>query len=150
MLDVVDSTRVYPLLRLRTSSQTNSPHSLGLVVFVGVTLDRIQRLFLSRLPKLVRRPYDVAHCDTYLEITQGGTFPLSATLVLRLHQLLNGSNDAELPKNAVDSIMTLPQLSVGNLTGRDQVQHFMRFSIEYLRRAGLLDEAGRSVAPACM
>ncbi|KAL8287587.1 hypothetical protein RQP46_003445 [Phenoliferia psychrophenolica] len=99
--------------------------TLGLVVFVGVTLDRIQRLFLSRLPKL------------------GGTFPLSATLVLRLHQLLNGSNDAELPKNAVDSIMTLPQLSVGNLTGRDQVQHFMRFSIEYLRRAGLLDEAGR-------
>ena len=70
---------------------------------------------------------------------------MSATLVLRLHQLLNGSNDAELPKSAVDSIMTLPQLSVGNLTGRDQVQHFMRFSIEYLRRAGLLDEAGRCV-----
>ncbi|KAM0753759.1 P-loop containing nucleoside triphosphate hydrolase protein [Meredithblackwellia eburnea MCA 4105] len=99
--------------------------TLGLVVFVAVTLDRIQRLFVSRLPKL------------------GGTFPLSATLVLRLHQLLNGSNNAELPKAAVDSILTLPQLSVGDVTGRDQVRHFMRFSIEYLRRAGLLDEVGR-------
>lgn len=39
--------------------------------------------------------------------------------------------------------MTLKQLSVGNQTGRDQVVHFVRFSIEYLRRAGLLDETGR-------
>jgi hypothetical protein len=39
--------------------------------------------------------------------------------------------------------LTLPQLSVGSSAGREQVLHFVRFSIEYLRRAGLLDETGR-------
>lgn len=96
-----------------------------MVQFVGIPLDRIQRLLLSRLPKL------------------GGTFPLSTTLVLRLHNLLSGSNAAEVPVKTVDKLLSLPQLSVGNKTDQDQVRHFVRFSIEYLRRVGLLDEFGR-------
>jgi superfamily II RNA helicase len=50
--------------------------TLGRVVFVGISIDRIQRLLLSKLPKL------------------GGTFPLTTTLVLRLNSLLHGSNRA--------------------------------------------------------
>lgn len=50
--------------------------TLGRVVFCAISLDRIQRLLLSRLPKL------------------GGTFPLTPTLVLRLNSLLHGSQRA--------------------------------------------------------
>ncbi|GAA5967019.1 hypothetical protein JCM21900_002356 [Sporobolomyces salmonicolor] len=101
--------------------------NVGNVLFVGVRLDRIQRLMLSKLPKL------------------GGTFPLTTTLLLRLNNLIWGSEGAELPKMSVETMLDLPKLSVAHSasTGnRDQTRHFARFAIEYLRRVGLLDEDG--------
>ncbi|KAJ8293829.1 putative helicase [Rhodotorula toruloides] len=100
---------------------------VGNVLFVGVRLDRIQRLLLSKLPKL------------------GGTFPLTTTLLLRLNNLVHGSEEAELPKMAVETLLDLPQLAVSHASAsgnRDQTRHFARFAIEYLRRVGLLDEDG--------
>ncbi|GAA5898544.1 hypothetical protein JCM6882_007811 [Rhodosporidiobolus microsporus] len=100
---------------------------VGNVLFVGVRLDRIQRLLLSKLPKL------------------GGTFPLTSSLVLRLNNLIWGSEEADLPKMSVETLLDLPQLAVGHSStkgNRDQTRHFARFAIEYLRRAGLLDEDG--------
>ncbi|KAJ7083417.1 hypothetical protein B0H15DRAFT_425762 [Mycena belliarum] len=98
---------------------------LGNVVFYGIPMDRVQRLVLSKLPAL------------------GGNFPLTSTLSLRLMNLLNGSGDAESAVQAVKSIMSLPRISFISEMGRDQVLHHMRFSIEYLRRSGLLDKDGR-------
>ncbi|TNY21481.1 DEAD/DEAH box helicase [Rhodotorula diobovata] len=118
---------------------------VGNVLFVGVRLDRIQRLLLSKLPKL------------------GGTFPLTTTLLLRLNNLIYGSRPEEeedtrkkrkyeeedttpdLPKMSVETLLDLPQLAVSHasVTGnREQTRHFARFAIEYLRRSGLLDEDG--------
>ncbi|GAA6015723.1 hypothetical protein JCM10207_008775 [Rhodosporidiobolus poonsookiae] len=114
---------------------------VGNVLFVGVRLDRIQRLLLSKLPKL------------------GGTFPLTTTLLLRLNNLVWGSRgedlpkmtadlpnkDKDLPKMSVETLLDLPQLAVSHASisgNRDQTRHFTRFAIEYLRRAGLLDEDG--------
>ncbi|KAJ7492020.1 hypothetical protein FB451DRAFT_514183 [Mycena latifolia] len=98
---------------------------LGNVVFYGLPMDRVQRLVLSKLPAL------------------GGNFPLTSTLSLRLMNLLNGSNDAESAVNAVKSILALPRISFISDIGREQVLHHMRFSIEYLRRSGLLDKYGK-------
>lgn len=50
--------------------------TLGNVLFVGVSLHRIERLLVSRLPKL------------------GGSFPMTTTLILRIHNLLHGSDNA--------------------------------------------------------
>ncbi|KAH8110039.1 hypothetical protein DFH11DRAFT_1806074 [Phellopilus nigrolimitatus] len=89
---------------------------LGNVVFYGLPMDRIQRLILSRLPSLT------------------GNFPLTSTLCLRLLNLLHG---------AIKSIMNLPQISFGSDTGKEQLLHHLRFSIDYLRRAGLIDVNGK-------
>ncbi|GAA5961336.1 hypothetical protein JCM3765_004378 [Sporobolomyces pararoseus] len=101
--------------------------NVGNVLFVGVRLDRIQRLMLSKLPKL------------------GGTFPLTTTLLLRLNNLIWGSEQAELPKMSVETMLDLPRLSVStssDANDREQTRHFARFAIEYLRRAGLLEQDG--------
>ncbi|KAK0232741.1 hypothetical protein IW262DRAFT_1326544 [Armillaria fumosa] len=100
---------------------------LGNVVFYGLTLDRVQRLVLSKLPSL------------------GGTFPLTPTLTLRLFNLLDGSNNAEVAINAIESLMKLPQISFGSQTGQNQLLHHLRFNIEYLRRTHLLDRNGKPV-----
>ena len=99
---------------------------LGNVVFYGLAMDRVQRLILSRLPPL-----------------GGGNFPLTSTMCLRLLNLLEGSEYAEVAVKAVKSIMRLPQITVGSLVGREQLLHHLRFSIDYLRRARLLDQQGR-------
>ncbi|GAA5895565.1 uncharacterized protein JCM6883_001549 [Sporobolomyces salmoneus] len=101
--------------------------NVGNVLFVGVRLDRIQRLMLSKLPKL------------------GGTFPLTTTLLLRLNNLIWGSEQAELPTMSVETMLDLPRLSVSTSSdsnNRDQTRHFARFAIEYLRRSGLLEHDG--------
>lgn len=74
---------------------------------------------------------------------QAGTFPLTATLVLRLQNLLWGSEYAPLAKQDIDTLLTIPRLSVSDSSARPLVHHFVRFSIEYLRRMGLVDETGR-------
>ncbi|KAK7063652.1 hypothetical protein R3P38DRAFT_2819611 [Favolaschia claudopus] len=98
---------------------------LGNVVFYGLPMERVQRLVLSKLPAL------------------GGNFPLTSTLCLRLLNLLSGSDDAEVAVAAVKSILELPRVSFISDIGRDQILHQMRFCIEYLRRAGLLDKDGK-------
>ncbi|KAK0440823.1 hypothetical protein EV421DRAFT_1960798 [Armillaria borealis] len=100
---------------------------LGNVVFYGLTLDRVQRLVLSKLPSL------------------GGTFPLTPTLTLRLFNLLDGSNNAKVAVNAIESLMKLPQISFGSQTGQHQLLHHLRFNIEYLRRTHLLDRDGKPI-----
>ncbi|KAJ7157241.1 hypothetical protein C8R46DRAFT_1004148 [Mycena filopes] len=96
----------------------------GNVIFYGLPLERVQRLVLSKLPAL------------------GGNFPLTSTLSLRLMNLLKGSDDAEVAVTAVKSILDLPRISFVSEIGRAQVLNHMRFSIEYLRRAGLIDQEG--------
>jgi ATP-dependent RNA helicase DDX60 len=97
---------------------------LGKVVFYGITLDRVQRLVLSRIPPI------------------SGQFPLSTTLSLRLFNLLSGSQNAGYAVKAVTAILSLPQISVGSGTGQQQLLHHLRFSIDYLRRAYLLSADG--------
>ncbi|KAK2461121.1 hypothetical protein APHAL10511_006648 [Amanita phalloides] len=98
---------------------------LGNVIFYGLTMDRVQRLVLSKLPTL------------------GGNFPLTSTLVLRLCNLLHGSNNASVAVNAIRTISSLPSICFGYEVGRNQILHHLRFSIEYLRRSHLLDEQGK-------
>ncbi|KAE9406161.1 P-loop containing nucleoside triphosphate hydrolase protein [Gymnopus androsaceus JB14] len=98
---------------------------LGNVVFYGLPYSRVQRLVLSRLPAL------------------GDSFPLTSTLILRLFNLLQGSNYADFAVQSIKSIMSLPRISHRSDMGRDQVLHHVRFSIEYLRQSGLLDYEGK-------
>ncbi|CDO68719.1 hypothetical protein BN946_scf184652.g46 [Trametes cinnabarina] len=100
---------------------------LGKVVFYGLPMDRCQRLVLSKLPSL------------------GGNFPLTSTMVLRLFNLLQGSNNAPVAQDAIRSMLRLPHISFVSEVGREQLLHHIRFSIDYLRRSGLLDEEGNPI-----
>lgn len=68
---------------------------------------------------------------------------MTSTLVLRLLNLIEGSDSAPVAVNAVKSLLTLPQIVWGSKAGEHQFLHHMRFSIEYLRRARLLDYQGK-------
>ncbi|GBE83891.1 Uncharacterized helicase [Sparassis crispa] len=113
---------------------------LGKVVFYGIAMDRCQRLVLSRLPSL------------------GGNFPLTSTMVLRLFNLLQGSKKeptsgkaivgspyAPVAENAIRSLLKLPHVSFVSEAEEQQILHHIRFSIDYLRRAGLLDHEGNPI-----
>ncbi|KAH9846953.1 P-loop containing nucleoside triphosphate hydrolase protein [Lenzites betulinus] len=100
---------------------------LGKVVFYGLPMDRCQRIVLSKLPSL------------------GGNFPLTSTMVLRLFNLLQGSNNAPFAQDAIRSILRLPHISFISDIGRNQLLHHIRFSIDYLRRSGLLDAEGNPI-----
>jgi hypothetical protein len=100
---------------------------LGRVIFYGIPLNRIYRILLSRLPRLT------------------GTFPLSSTMVLRLFDLLEGSNHAPYAVDAIHSILRLPHISFGSDVGKSQLLHHLRFSIDYLRRAHLLNQVGKPI-----
>lgn len=90
-------------------------------------MDRVQRLILSRLPVL------------------GGGFPVTSTLVLRLCNLLEESNRAPGVVKAINSLMSIPRVSFSSEVGRDYLQHHLQFSIEFLRRHGLLNEEGKAM-----
>ncbi|KZT04532.1 P-loop containing nucleoside triphosphate hydrolase protein [Laetiporus sulphureus 93-53] len=100
---------------------------LGKVVFYGIALDRCRRLVLSRLPSL------------------GGNFPLTSTMVLRLFNLLQGSENAPVAVHAIKALLRLPHVGFTSDVGRQHMLHFLRFSIDYLRRAGLMDKAGNPI-----
>ncbi|KAI9465203.1 P-loop containing nucleoside triphosphate hydrolase protein [Lactarius psammicola] len=100
---------------------------LGRVIFYGIPLDRIYRILLSKLPRLT------------------GSFPLSSTMVLRLFDLLEGSNYAPYAVDAIRSILRLPHISFGSDVGKSQLLHHLRFSIDYLRRAHLLNQVGKPI-----
>ncbi|KAG9228916.1 hypothetical protein BJ875DRAFT_524841, partial [Amylocarpus encephaloides] len=100
---------------------------LGNVVFQGISRERASRLLSSKLPELT------------------GHFPITTTLVLRLFSMLHGSGDSKYAKKAVNSLLSQPRLYLGGQSFKEQVLHHLRFSIEYLRRNGLLGPAGQPV-----
>jgi len=65
--------------------------------------------------------------------------------VLRLFSLLEGSNYAPYAVHATRSILRLPHISFGSNVGKSQLLHHLRFSVDYLRRAHLLDHEGKPV-----
>ncbi|KAG1729573.1 hypothetical protein EDB19DRAFT_1938407 [Suillus lakei] len=98
---------------------------LGKVVFYALPMSRVQRLVLSKLPSL------------------SASFPVTSTLVVRLFNLLDGSDYSATAVAAVQRLFRLPQVSFGSEEGKYQLLHHLRFSIDYLRRARLLDEQGK-------
>ena len=88
-------------------------------------MDRVQRLTLSKLPSL------------------GTNFPVTSTLVLRLFNLLEGSGYAPASVNAIQRLFHLPKIGFRSEEGTHHLLHHFRISIDYLRRARLLDERGR-------
>ncbi|KAG8869503.1 hypothetical protein FRB97_001094 [Tulasnella sp. 331] len=101
---------------------------IGNVVFYGLPIDRVYRLMTSKIPPLT------------------GNMPLTITLSLRLCNLLHGSENAKAAVNSIKSFLELTQLTVSSDSGREEVLHQIRFSMDYLRRSGLLDEHGRPLA----
>ncbi|KAG1903002.1 uncharacterized protein F5891DRAFT_111844 [Suillus fuscotomentosus] len=99
--------------------------TLGKVVFYALPMSKVQRLVLSKLPSL------------------SASFPVTSTLVVRLFNLLEGSNYSTIAVAAVQRLFRLPQISFDSEEGRYQLLHHLRFSIDYLRRARLLDEQGK-------
>ena len=97
---------------------------MGNVVFQGISPDKASRLLSSRLPDL------------------NGHFPITTTLVLRLFILLHDSGTSQYASKAIHSLLSQPRLYLGGDSFKDQVLHHLRFSIEYLRRQGLLGADG--------
>lgn len=97
---------------------------LGNVVFQNMSQSKIRRLISSRLPDL------------------NGHFPITTSLVLRLFTLLHESGNSPYATKAVDSLLSQPRLYLDGSSFKEQVLHHLRFSIEYLRRQGLLSSQG--------
>lgn len=97
---------------------------LGNVVFQNMSQSKIRRLISSRLPDL------------------NGHFPITTSLVLRLFALLHESGNSPYAMKAVDSLLSQPRLYLDGSSFKEQVLHHLRFSIEYLRRQGLLSSQG--------
>ncbi|KAL9616742.1 MAG: hypothetical protein Q9160_008430 [Pyrenula sp. 1 TL-2023] len=100
---------------------------LGNVVFHGISKDKARRLMSSRIPALI------------------GHFPVTTSLVLRLLILLDNTNNAPYAMKMVDSLLSQPRLYLGGESFRHQVLHHLRFSIEYLRRQGLVAADGAPI-----
>jgi len=100
---------------------------LGNVVYHGISLDKACRLLSSRLPDL------------------NGHFPMTTTLVLRLFTLLHESKNSTYARRAINSLLSQPRLYLGGESFKEQVLHHLRFSIEYLRRQGLLGQRGEPI-----
>jgi len=88
-------------------------------------MSRVQRLVLSKLPSL------------------SASSPVTSTLIVRLFNLLEGSDYSKIAVVAVQRLFRMPHISFNSEEGRYQLLHHLRFSIDYLRRAGLLDEQGK-------
>jgi ATP-dependent RNA helicase DDX60 len=66
-------------------------------------------------------------------------------MILRLFNLLEGSNDAPYAVEAIRSILRLQHISFGSDVGKTQFLHHLRFCIDYLRRAHLLNQEGKPI-----
>ena len=93
-------------------------------MFYGISFERTQRIILSKLPSLA------------------GQFPLTSTLVLRLLNLIHGADAAPTTVKSVQSLLQMPRVIWDSQEGEHQLLHHLRFSIEYLRRARLVDSKG--------
>lgn len=72
-----------------------------------------------------------------------GAFPLNSTFVLRLMNLLEGSNNSPMARQMITDFLNSTRLSADDPTERDEVLHFFRFTIDYLQRLRLIDAAGK-------
>ena len=66
-------------------------------------------------------------------------------MILRLFNLMQGSQQAPSTVKAIQSILSLPQISSASTAGRDEILHHVRFSIDYLRRFALMDAGGNPI-----
>ncbi|KAK8016060.1 DEAD/DEAH box helicase [Apiospora rasikravindrae] len=97
---------------------------LGNVVFHGLAPHRALEVMSAKLPDL------------------RGQFPTSVTLILRLFQLLHGTENCKYATNAVHSLLTQTRLYLGGPKAQMSIYHHLRFSIDYLRRQQLISEKG--------
>ncbi|CAG7849772.1 Uncharacterized helicase C694.02 [Serendipita indica DSM 11827] len=102
---------------------------LGKVIFYGLPNERVKQVVLSRLPAL------------------RGNYPLTPTLSLRLISLLTDSGNAPSATNAIQDLLKLDSLTVGSNISRSQSLYNMRFSIELLIRAQVIDSVGNPLHP---
>ncbi|OBT53071.1 hypothetical protein VE04_07983 [Pseudogymnoascus sp. 24MN13] len=100
---------------------------LGNVVFQNIDRDRACNLLSSRLPDLT------------------GHFPITTDLVLRLFTLLNESKHSPYATKSINGLLSQPRLYLGGKSFKEQVLYHLRFTIEYLRRQGLLGPKGEPV-----
>ncbi|KAJ3380063.1 hypothetical protein HDU80_002220 [Chytriomyces hyalinus] len=99
---------------------------VGNVIFFGLLLEKIYALLTARLPHLK------------------ASFPISTTLVLRLHILLNSRDSASVAQKMIKNILSMNRfLSSSSFDG--QIGHFLRASIEYLRDSRLLRSDGTPI-----
>jgi ATP-dependent RNA helicase DDX60 len=66
-------------------------------------------------------------------------------MILRLFNLLDGSNYAPYAVEAIRCILRLQHISFGSDVGKNQFLHHLRFCIDYLRRCHLLDQEGKPI-----
>lgn len=97
---------------------------LGNVMFAGMSEERVYEIMSARLPDL------------------RGQFPLSTTLALRTLGLLHHTKNSDYAVRALKSLVSHSRLYLGGPEDKLTTKHFMRFSIEYLRRQHLLDHSG--------
>ncbi|GFG16677.1 uncharacterized helicase C694.02 [Aspergillus udagawae] len=100
---------------------------LGNVIFHGIPRHKAYQLMSSRLPDL------------------NGHFPITTSLVLRLFILLHNSKESPYAVRAINSLLSQPRINFGSAESKDKVLHHLRFSIEYLRRQGLLGRRGEPI-----
>lgn len=100
---------------------------LGHVGFLGVPLHKIYRLLTTKL-------WDIQ-----------GQFPLTTSLVLQLSQLISGSQAGPFARDTIHALMDEPKFMANGSILSNQVNHHLRFVIEYLRREGLLDVYGNPI-----
>ncbi|KAJ6104961.1 DEAD/DEAH box helicase [Penicillium sp. IBT 16267x] len=91
---------------------------------VHVPTAKIHRLVTSRLPDL------------------NGHFPITTSLILRLFILLHGSKQAPSAVKSINSLLSSPRICLGGPEMKHTVLHYLRFSVEYLRRSRLIDSTG--------
>jgi len=125
---VTDSVYLTPLNFRQASGRAGRRgfDLLGNVIFHKIPVYRAYRLMNSHLPSLT------------------GHFPTSTTLILRLFILLYGSGNSDHAVTSINALLSQNQISVGleQSSFKEQVMHHVRFSIEYLRRANLLNASG--------
>ncbi|KFZ08458.1 hypothetical protein V502_09341 [Pseudogymnoascus sp. VKM F-4520 (FW-2644)] len=100
---------------------------LGNVVFQNIDRNRACNLLSSRLPDLT------------------GHFPITTDLILRLFTLLNESKHSPYATKSINGLLSQPRLYLGGKSFKEQVLYHLRFTIEYLRRQGLLGPKGEPV-----
>lgn len=97
---------------------------LGNVVFNGIPRERVYEIMSMTLPDL------------------HGQFPISTSMILRLMNLLHGTENSQYAIDVTNSLFSQTRLYMGGPETGDSVRHHLRFAIEYLRCQRLLSSSG--------